>query len=254
MGKQVQTLVVADEESKSNRAMARLVHAFPDGQTFLIPNNADDLARKLRDFAAIGNLVFELHGIPGSMATKGGFVSVDDLARLLKDTKLKVSDAIIYEGCSIATFPSMIVSLMNTLNAPKTIGYDVYHAWGGGKGGEGIPIKVEKGLSVSELDNKLKDIKPYLLPGQPDAATMVKNPKTYTLYVEWFTRDIGGTVFPRSDSERRLAIPRGKLVPTSFASDRLSSTSQGDLDVPAGDMHIVTITRSSPTPAPAPRK
>ncbi len=251
MGRTAQVVIVAGTRTESDLAMARLRYGVTGDGNYMVPKNATDFTNLIRGYESVGKLVFELHGIPGNIEfSDSSFTSIDKITDALKGTKLQVTDGIYYEGCSIAEVPKAIISLMLLLKAPKTVGYDAFHFWGGGEHGQGIEVKVERGMKEDDVKKQIKLISAYLMAGQPTAAAIARSPATYRLTAEWFSKSIGDNKFPMTESAQRTEIPYSKLVPLNLSADKLDRSPNDGLGDPGGPLHIVTVNKPPATATP----
>jgi hypothetical protein len=248
MGKTAPLAIFTDDvsdsdEGQSNRAYAEFVYGCKNASCLVLVKSHEDLAIKLRQFDQIDRLVLLLHGVIGSIAIKTTgngheFMGIEKFVPLLQGAKTVVKEGIYFEGCNVAESPGKMLLLMDALRAPKATGYSVYHFWGPAQ-----LVTVRKGDSAAALAAKLETKKAYLLPNQPSAEELVKRPGQKIVWGEWFSHDIGDIRFPEMETERRIRLPRNRLVSKTYTAEQ--SKTAGLEIARSFDMLLVTVTLGS---------
>jgi len=227
--------------------IARLLYGAA-ASSIRVAKNQDDLVRILQEYSTIRRLVFMLEGSEGQIAVNHHYRALSWHADALQKNAPTVQE-IIFDNCNVIKMGSEVVTFMKALRASRATGASSFHIW------SKVSVTPRARGTAADLEAGLKQtiplwetIRDYLVPGQPTLQEMAGRPGIQTLYFEFFSRDplaITRLEAIRSVSQLHGVSSRAKLTAKTY-NVTAAQVAEGELDVPGGQISLVTYVDPSP--------
>lgn len=151
-----------------------------------------DIRAALSRYGRIGTLVFYTHSTPGELAIAGSFPSETVQRETLAASRVKVTNDIVFEGCSIMADPARAVRMVSGIAEPSTrvSGYTYYGI------SQVIPVTLDGSESLAEVQARFDAHGGFLLPIGPSPESVVGEATSFTLYKRWFRQEYDASHLP----------------------------------------------------------
>lgn len=228
--------------------IARLLYG-AGAASIRVAKSQDDLLRILREHSSIRRLVFMLEGSEGQIAVNHFYRALSWHAEELQRGSAPTVQEIVFDNCNVIKAPSEVVAFMKALHASRATGVSSFHIWSKvtvNRAARGTEADLESALRRAlPLWDSLRD---YLVPGQPALSQLAGRAGTQTFYFEFFSRDpqaITRLEALRSVSQLHGVSSRAKLTSKTYTV-ATAQVAEGELDVPAGPISLVTYEDPNP--------
>jgi hypothetical protein len=200
------TLIIAGSNKPTDIEALKAIYGA--GATVRVAKNFDDIVGILKSYSSINRLVVGTHGSEGDVIIAGVHIPINKLASAIRASTVRplVTETVVFDGCNVAGESDSLVKFMEALSAPKLKAFATSHLWWFD---DYVLPKGTDPNALADLQRRYESSREYVVAGQPRWADMVKRGGRIRVWYEGFSRTLRER--PRSDSEKRMVVPRSKL-------------------------------------------
>ncbi|MGF1570181.1 MAG: hypothetical protein ACFCVD_19275 [Nodosilinea sp.] len=210
--------------------------AYYNGAKIVKVKTWPDIQVALSKYSEIGTLIFDTHSIPGNLLIGGNSPTLSDQQSKLAATGAKVTQAIVFEGCSIMADPASTARLVSGIAGAKTrvSGYTFFSVV------QAIFLDLSGDEDADGILTALEPHEPYLLPGSKTPQELAGKKGTFAFYKRWFRSDYDET--PVSGSPPRGIKLRDDMTPVKVSTPEKAAEVKADTqDSPVPQGYFVTV-------------
>lgn len=199
-----------------------------------------DIQTALSKYSSIGTLIVDTHSTPGNLLIDHRSPAESKQREALASTGVKVTGAIIFEGCSIMADPAATAKLVSGIAGPSTrvSGFTYFSIT------QVISITLGGSETKSEVRQMFERHGDYLLPHSKSPDKLAGTKASFKLYKRWFRAELNESPLP--DHTPGSFPPKGvknknDMTKVTVSNKEKAAEVKADADTPVPSGYFVTV-------------